>query len=148
MQRLINLLERKNLCFRSFHGLCNDFLDEIARGDTRNLEEFQRKRESLIKVLEQLEFEVNHCLHEIPTDAPIPREVRTKIELLLREKDGRVKSILDLDLQILAHIDRIKDETIRKLQSVQAGRKTVGAYRSPAEAIEAVEGSRIVDREA
>lgn len=148
MNFIINLLERKNLCFQSFHKLCDEFLDEIARGDTNNLEEFQRKRESLIKVLEQLEIEVNHRLNTIPVDAQIPRDVRSKIELLLRSKDSRVKAILDLDLQILAHIDRIKDETIQKLQSLQAGRRTVVAYRSPMEAVDTAAGNKIVDRQA
>ncbi|MBI3544850.1 MAG: hypothetical protein HY075_16380 [Deltaproteobacteria bacterium] len=148
METILGLLERKNLCFRSFNKLCFDFLAEIAKGETRGLEEFQRKRESLIKVLEQLEFEVNHCLREMGTDPAIAREERSRVEGFLREKDALVKSIVDLDLQILAHIDRIKDETIHKLQSLQSGRKTVNAYRSPLDSVEAAEGTKILDHEA
>ncbi len=148
MQMLIGLLERKNLCFKSFHKLCHDFLDEIAKGDTANLELFQKRRQGLLTVVEQLEFEVTSFLNAMIPGAEIPRDVRTKVDLLLREKDSIVKSILDLDLQILAYIDRMKDETIQKLQSLQSGRRTVGAYRSPIDNVEAAEGIKILDHEA
>ena len=62
MEELISLLERKNLCFRSFHKLCSEFVDEIAKGETAGLEEFQRRRQGLINVLEQLEQEVQRWL--------------------------------------------------------------------------------------
>lgn len=153
MEVLINLLERKNLCFRSFHKLCHEFLDEITAGETTNLEKFQKRRQGLIKVLEQLEFEVTHFLNALGPDTDsvervVPTEVKERIGGLLNEKDGIVRSIVDLDLQILSHIDRIKDDTIRKLQSLQAGRKTIGAYRSPLESIEIAENKKLQDREA
>ena len=62
MELLINLLERKNLCFKSFYTICGDFLDEIAKGDSTNLERFQARRQGLLGVLEQLEFEITHYL--------------------------------------------------------------------------------------
>lgn len=150
---LLELLDRKNLCFRSFHKLCSEFLDEIAKGETQSLEEFQKRRQGLIKVLEQLEFEITHWLDgfkETPDllDAIITDRAKTRMNQLLRDKDGIVRSILDLDLQILGHIDRIKDDTIQKLQSLQSGRKTIGAYRSPMESVEAAELSKAMDREA
>jgi hypothetical protein len=124
------------------------FIDEIARGETTNLEEFQRRRASLINVLEQLELEVKTILNGLGASYEPPAPVRAKIAELFREKDGLVRAILDLDLQILGHIDRIKSETIRKLQSLQVGRRSVGAYKSPMDAVEAAEGTKIVDQEA
>lgn len=153
VEYLISLLERKNLCFRSFHKLCADFIDEIAIGDTTNLDTFQRRRQGLIKVLEQLEFEVVHWLegfksNEIALESVMFPDSKQKINQLLREKDGIVTSILDLDLQILSHIDRIKDDTIQKLQSVQNGRKTINAYRPSNDLIEGSSEMKIVDQEA
>ena len=153
MENLINLLERKNLCFRSFHKLCADFIEEIDKGETANLEQFHRRRQGLIKVLEQLEFEVTHWLENMRADQDALENMMTldekrKVNRLFSEKDGLVRSILDLDLQILAHVDRIKDETIKKLQALQAGKKTVGAYRSPLDNIEAAEKPKILDQEA
>lgn len=153
MELLINLLERKNLCFKSFYTICGDFLDEIAKGDSTNLERFQARRQGLLNVLEQLEFEITHYLASFDAepgllDALMTGEVRTKVNMLFREKDALVKEILDLDLQILQHIDRIKNDTIQKLQSVQTGRRTLGAYRSPIEKVESAEGAKIVDHKA
>lgn len=150
---LISLLERKNLCFRSFHKLCEEFIDQVSKGDTAGLEQFQKRRQGLIKVLEQLEFEVTHWLDGFRANPRAPEslmtaESRVRMDALLRQKDGLVKSILDLDLQIMGHIDRIKDETIRKLQALQNGRKTINAYRSPIESVETAEGAGIVDRKA
>ena len=137
MKELIELLERKNLCFRSFHKLCSDYVEEISQGDTSSLEDFQRKRQSLINVLEQLEKGVAQWLDSF--DGAAEDRMKEQIARLMSEKDSIVRSILDLDLVILGHIDRVKDETIRKLQSVQSGRKTIGAYKSPMESIETIE---------
>jgi len=52
MEVLIEILERKNLCLRNFHRLCEAFLEEISKGKADSLEEFQRKRQSLANVLE------------------------------------------------------------------------------------------------
>lgn len=150
---LIELLERKNLCFRSFHKLCESFLDEIAKGEVENLESFQKKRQGLINVLEQLEFEVTHWLDSYKSapemlDGVMTDKIKNRVNQLLKDKDLAVRAIIDLDLQILGHIDRIKDQTIQKLQSVQNGRRTVGAYRSPLESVEIAESKKSLDQEA
>jgi hypothetical protein len=153
MEHIIILLERKNLCYRNFYKLCIDFIDEIARGDTTNLELFQRQRGSLIKVLEQLETEINVLLQDYNSrpeelEAFMSPTTKDRITLLFKEKDGVVKSIIDIDLQILSHIDRIKDETIQRLQAIQSGKKTISAYKSPTERVEAAENQKYTDREA
>jgi hypothetical protein len=147
MERILNLIERKNLCFRSFYRLCEEFIDEISAGNTERLEDFQRKRQGLINVLDQLEQEVREAL--AATDNIEPNAAaKTRLSQLLSEKDGLVRSILDLDLRILAHVDRIKDETIRKLQSLQTSRKTISAYKSPLGTVETAELKKALDREA
>lgn len=157
LETLLKLLERKNFCFRSFHKLCLDFVDRIAAGDTSGLEEFQRKREGIIRVLEQIEKDTTLCLDALGREAEnkkspgaqITPDAKRGIELSFREREGLVRSILDLDLQILGHIDRIKDDTIRKLQSVQTSRRTVSAYRSPLDSVENAEGAnKAIDHEA
>lgn len=150
METLIRLLERKNLCFRNFNKLCLDFIDEITRGDMTNLEQFQRRRQGLINVLEKLEIEIGQCLDALRTDPAqsLAPHVKNVINQLFRERESFVRSILDLDLRILTQIDRIKDETIQKLQSLQVGRKSIGAYRSPIEAVETAERNKSLDREA
>ena len=152
MTQLLALLERKNLCFRSFNKLCFDFIDEIARGDTSNLERFQKRRQSLIDVLDVIEGEVNQCLAGVTDaaqfDVTLDSYTKNRIRDLFQERDALVKSILDFDLRILGHIDRIKDETIQKLQSLQSGRKSIGAYKSPMEVVESAERNKALDREA
>lgn len=152
LKSLIEVLERKNLCFRSFNKLCLDFIDEIARGDVNRLEDFQRRRESLIKVLDQLEREQTERLGRLGDPAKLDpnttQHARQKIDQLHRERAGLVQSILALDKQILAHIDRIKQETIQKIQSLNTGRKTISAYKSPIDSVEQAEKAKSLDREA
>lgn len=154
LSTLIELLERKNLCYRSFYKLCGEFLDEIARDDTTNLDQFQKHRQSLINILEQLEFEIMHWLdrfnkNRAALDTLMTEGVKKLVGDLLKQKDSLIKSILDLDLQVLSHIDRIKSETIQKLQAVQSGRKTIGAYRSPLDSVDLAEGAnKVLDQKA
>jgi hypothetical protein len=153
VEELFALLERKNLCFRSFHKLCSGFLDEIARGEISGLETFQRRRQALISVLEELEKEIAERLagfnaDPAALDARLGPDGKERIAALSREKETVVKSILDLDSAILAHIERIRNETVQKLQNINAGRKTIGAYRSPLENVESAEAKKILDQEA
>ena len=100
-------------------------------------------------MLEQLEFEVSSRLRELGPDVPCrAAPTRQTLPSCCSEKDGLVRSILDVDLQILGHIDRIKDETIGKLQSLRTGQRAVGGYRSPMDTVEAATGNKIVDQEA
>lgn len=149
MEHLISLLERKNLCFRSFNKLCADFISEIERGEINNLELFQRRRQGLIKVLEQLEFEIGQCLDNLHgSPDSLSTQVKNNINQLFKERDALVKSILDFDLRILAHIDRIKDETIQKLQALRGSRKSLVGYKSPLDSVEAAERNKVYDQEA
>jgi hypothetical protein len=153
VEDLFGLLERKNLCFRSFHKLCSGFLDEIARGEISGLEAFQRRRQALINGLEELEKEIASQLASFiddpaKLDARLGPDGKERIATLSREKEAVVKSILDLDSAILGHIDRIRNETVQKLQNLQSGRKTISAYRSPLETVESAEAKKILDQEA
>ncbi len=152
MQELVALLSRKCQCYKSFYRICNDFLDEVSRGDINNLNRFQNQRTGLLTVLENIEEEIQTFLKQFD-DSPgsfdllMTSEIKTQIQYLTREKDSLIQAILELDKQILKHIDRLKSDTIQKLQSVQSGKKTIGAYRSPVESVERAEGKSLVDKE-
>jgi len=75
-------------------------------------------------------------------------QAREQISHLIKTKDSIIKAIVDLDLQILTHIDQLKNETIQKLNSLQSSRRTLTAYRSPLEKVEQAENSGIIDKEA
>lgn len=141
---VVGLLERKNLCFRSFLRLCEEFLDRLALGDVSGLEKFQNRRRGLIEVLEHLDREIG----VLPTAPSTNPGVRAGIDGAIREKDLLIRAILDADLKILAGIDRAKAETVQKLHSLHSGRKTIGAYRSPLDKVEYAENSRILDKKA
>ena len=153
MEVLIEILERKNLCLRNFHRLCEAFLEEISKGKADSLEEFQRKRQSLVNVLEDLEQESNKILGGYNSnpelfESMLSSQAREQISHLIKTKDSIIKAIVDLDLQILTHIYQLKNETIQKLNSLQSSRRTLTAYRSPLEKVEQAENSGIIDKEA
>ncbi len=149
---VLERMERKNLCLRSFHGLCGVFLDQIAKDKIDALEDFQRKRQSIIKVMELLESEIVAKIGQKPYESILANggpSVREKIAALLAEKDSLIKAILDLDAAIVENINRLKGDTLQKLQSVQIGKKTISAYKSPLDRVEATEKhNKILDKKA
>jgi hypothetical protein len=147
IQKVDELLERKNFCFRSFLKICQEFVDTVDQQKEADLETFQRKREGLIKVLEQLDVQISTRMQQSPNAEEKDPETRKKVAALLTEKEGLIRSILDIDLKVLAYVDRLKDETIRKLQAIQTSKKTTNAYKSPLETVETAENSKSVDRE-
>lgn len=112
---------------------------ELQQGDISQIDTFQRRRQGLIQAMEKIEVEAKqHTASE---------SMRSAVDTLCIEKNDLVRRILDLDQMIMTQIDRIKDDTIQKLQSLQSGRKTIGAYKSPLESIEQAENKKL-DQEA
>lgn len=153
MDRILELLERKNLCYRNFHRLCNDYIDEITLGSTEGLDGFLKKRQSLLDVLEQIEGEINKEIEVLRAtrgelEAIVSPAQRDRIKTLWDEKDSHLKNIMALDKRILLQVERFKDDALQKLQSIQIGRKTLGSYKSPMSRVEQAEDIKIVDHEA
>jgi hypothetical protein len=153
MQEFVQLLERKNLCFRNFYKLCEKFVEEIKKGDATNLELFQIQRQGLINVLEKIEADVmvylqSHQENPALLDSLFTDEIKTQVQQLLREKDGLLNEIILIDTIILRDVDALKKDTIQKLHTIQTGRKTIQAYRSPLSQVESAVGPKLVDREA
>ena len=151
MSLIVVSLERKNLCYRSFYKLCEIFLDEISAGNISNLGSFQSKRQALLDTMDTLETLINSELASLSPERKLElqgtNELGSTIQTLLREKDSIVNSILIVDKEILRALDRIKDDTLQKIHSIQSGRRTVHKYKSSIDTIERAEGLKIVDDE-
>jgi hypothetical protein len=153
MQNLIELLERKNLCFKNFYDSCNQFLDECSNDNLQNLEAFQTKRQALLNVIDKIDAEIDSYLKPFKNNQSLfnalcTSEIKTKIQYLEREKKGLITAIIELDKQILEKIKTLKEETIKKLHAIQSSKRTLSAYKSPIDNIETEEGIKIIDHKA
>ncbi len=109
---------RELLCYQNLWKITSDFLTVLPTASYENIETFQKQREGLIKVLV-------HLKAELPVAA-----ISDEVEF---QKKALLKSIIEMDTQVLAKLESLKTDTVLKLQSVQEGRKTISAYRSPME---------------
>ncbi|MGE4232242.1 MAG: hypothetical protein AB7F43_02835 [Bacteriovoracia bacterium] len=142
------LLERKNQCLRSMHQITqevygklisNEPLETYENGEFVELRKLQEIRNGLIETMTRLDKEISQLLSkakELPN-----------LTTLEAEKNQLIRSILSLDQSLYSELEKLKSKVVQQLNSVQSGRKTISAYKSPQQEIELAEGGAVLDQE-
>lgn len=148
MKELAVLLERKNQCLRSMHQITqevygklisNEPLETYENGEFVELRKLQEIRNGLIETMTRLDKEISQLLSkakELPN-----------LTTLEAEKNQLIRSILSLDQSLYSELEKLKSKVVQQLNSVQSGRKTISAYKSPQQEIELAEGGAVLDQE-
>lgn len=120
---VIALLRSKNRCLERYLALSAHFLVSADRGEFDGLEQFQLRRDSLLRGIDLFDRKITEAIALMPAESR-GQELAQAIEPLLAAKESLVNRILDTDERILA---RIRDESARVLaqvhQSAQSGDK-------------------------
>lgn len=140
MDEVIELLKRKTTCLQSFYHLCQKFLLEIEAGSIKNLNTFRKQRHGLIHLMKNLDIKIKPLIVEKNLDS-------NQLAPHINTKDILIKNINELDEKILNHIINHRSVIIQKLQSLQFGKKTILAYRSPQHAAPNASRLKILDTE-
>jgi hypothetical protein len=137
MDRIIELMAHKNHFLENFYSTNEKQLAELTQGEYNNLENFYETRESLIESIRYLDSEIGKELDielELgadPDPSLVAADIRNQVIDHLKIKNMYVTRILDLDLQIISQIEKIKSSIIKDLADVQKHRKSIGGYKSP-----------------
>lgn len=143
---VIELLQRNILCLRSLAKLDDELLVALKQNEPNSLSELQKRRTGLFNTIHQIEQTIANHFDYWRINAS--QQQYEQYKLLLKTKAATLRSVIDLDAQVIEQINKLRTETVQKLQAIQAGRKTVGAYRSKIESVELAEQNKTLDREA
>lgn len=128
MERIIELLQERNHYLEKFYSLNEIEIKNLSDGKLENLDYFYENRESILNIIKYLENEIAASQEGLGLNyIPTYEEVQS-VKLSLSIKKQFVDKIIDLDLQILNRIEKIKSDVIRELQDVRKARKAVGSY--------------------
>lgn len=128
---IIHLLQERNRYLIKFSVLNKEELKKFKDGNYSGVDEFYNTRESILGMINKIEFLVSSKLEEMNnSDNVIVDENRTILNEILKVKDKVVKEILDLDLEILSTIDKEKSKIFTEMQAIRKGKRVISNYKS------------------
>lgn len=133
MNELFKLLESKNYWYTKYLNCTSAYLaalqhaPDIALGE---LELFYGNRDSLLKILEDLDGKVEAWLAANSSRREATAEERTRIQFLIREKDSIIKSVLSMDEEVIGSLEKLRAEGSEKLKALTKGKKALANYKS------------------
>jgi len=134
MNRLYKHLEDKNFWYTKYLACTEAYIQalhhapDIALGE---LELFYGNRESLLKILDGLDAKVHEEVKLIEKHGTeLSTEQHTKVRHFLREKDGIVNRIIDLDKILMNEIEALKIKSEEKLKLLAKGKRALAKYKS------------------
>lgn len=136
------MLARRNLCLTSFLQVTEGFLPQIRARNLNLLERFQKQRESLLKIVRNLDLEINNIATAADFAQSDLNEYHEKRALreFIDTRDSLLRQIIAVDLLVSKEINSAKVETIEQIQRLSMSRRSIMAYRSPTNQIDSAEG--------
>jgi hypothetical protein len=134
MNRLYKLLEDKNYWYKKYLASNEAFLMALRHAPEIAIDEielFYGNRESLLKILENLDTKVQELVETANTRNSDPsQEEKTKIQFHIREKDSIIEKIVALDTEIIKEIEAIQAQGAEKIKAIVKGKKALSKYKS------------------
>ncbi|MCB0363128.1 MAG: hypothetical protein KDD35_10415 [Bdellovibrionales bacterium] len=130
MDEIIDLLTEKNCCLEKFLNLNKSEFKNFQEGNFNGLDSFYQDRESLLKLVQAIDNNIELSNSHPLTGEPVSEVQRKAILKCLAYKNELVTDILEMDLQILSLIEATKSMIIRELTEVRSTRKAIRGYHS------------------
>lgn len=133
MTKLLKALEDKNYWYSKYLASNEAFLQALRHAPEVAIDElelFHGNRESLLKILENLDKKIQVELERPEWQGEVSSEVRTLIQRFIREKDSLIAKIVELDTEILGTMETLRTEGLEKLKLLSKGKKALANYKS------------------
>lgn len=133
MTKLFKALEEKNYWYGKYLASNEAFLQALRHAPEVALDElelFYGNRESLLKILENLDQKIQAELAGPEWQGEASSETRTQIQRFIREKDSMIAKIVELDTEILGTMETLRTEGLEKLKLLSKGKKALANYKS------------------
>ncbi len=133
MKNLYQLLEDKNYWYKKYVYSNEAFLQALTHAPEVALDEldlFYGNRESLLKILENLDTKIHKELDSPQWQKEPTSTELTRIQQYLREKDSFISRIVELDGEILALMEKIRAEGLEKIKQLEKSKKALAKYKS------------------
>jgi hypothetical protein len=126
MERVIALLREKNDYLEQFHAINEHELINFVAGEFENVEAFYNARDKILELIRFIDGMIAEENTRVVT--AVGNDMRSEVDMLLKQKDDLVGAILSQDLQIIEYIEKEKSKIIRELRTTTQARRAVGAY--------------------
>lgn len=133
MNRLLKLLEDKTFWYKKYLASNEAYIQALRHAPEIAIDEielFYGNRESLLKILENLDVKVQEFMNTLDGKQQPNPEEKSKIQFHIREKDSIIEKIVALDSEIIKEIEAIQNMGAEKLKAMEKGKKALSKYKS------------------
>lgn len=133
MKNLFKLLEDKNYWYQKYLLSNEAYLQALLHAPEVAIEElelFYGNRESLLKILEDLDQRIQEIINAKGTTIEPNSADRTVIQRFIREKDSMIHRIVEIDEKILNLMEKLQADGLEKLKLLGKGKKALAKYKS------------------
>lgn len=133
MKQLFKLLEDKNYWYAKYLNSNEAYLQALTHAPEVAIDElelFYGNRESLLKILEDLDQKIQVHLNDGQSGLEPNSADRTIIQRYIREKDSMIQRIVEIDEKILQLMEKLKSEGLEKLKLLGKGKKALAKYKT------------------
>jgi hypothetical protein len=127
--KVLKLLESKNRCLNRFLRISEKFLSEARAGDLSHLNDFETKRDSVLKAIALYDRKISEevtKLSPLEKTAPFIESVKKSIQT----KDSIIATIFSIDNYIINEIEREKTRLVQELSETDKNHHLVMKFKS------------------
>jgi hypothetical protein len=127
------LLDKKLFWYKKYLSSNEAFLQGLIHAPdvaANEVDLFYGNRESLLKILESVEADIQQFLTAQPFASENESVDRTKIQHFHRERDAILKRIVALDQEIIDRLEKELSSASQQLSRLEKGKKGLAKYKS------------------
>ncbi len=136
--KILTFARSRNRCLERFLSLSEEFFRYLSAADQEDLDQrllnFERTRDSILRALDLFDRKLKEegkILRRDSLGSPALQELK----IMLFKRDDLVHKILDVDLQIIGRIERIRDSIFSNLSQSRVAKNRIGRFKSGADEI-------------
>ncbi len=126
---ILSLLRSKNRCLQRLLHLSEQFASELEKKGLESLEQFQAKREAIMKALELYDRKVAEVATTIPSEKRTPSLIQD-VRKILAQKEELVSRIMKSDQKIISRIEQEEEEILKEMTLTKKAGGIVKKFKS------------------
>ena len=119
MDEVIYYLELKNQYYEKFQVMTRRFLDKANQNQWEGLDFFVENRERVLKIIQYFDHKIASQLQAIPAGTTDVETYRDQVRDIMKRRHTLGQTIVQLDLELIAKLEDVRNETIRELKKTQ-----------------------------
>ncbi len=131
MEEVLHYLELKNNYYEKFYTVTLKFIEQANQNQWEEIETFVDNRERILNIIHSFDFKISQNFQQLNLTAEDLDQYRDQVKVLMETRAEWAQRIVTLDLELIAKMDEMKNETIRELKKNVETNHQINSFSPP-----------------